>query len=303
VIEGHGLVKRFGGRTALDSVDLGAAAGEIVGLLGDNGAGKTTTFRLLAGIYPPDSGRVTIDGRALTRRSTALRANLGLVPQAIALYPTFTAQENLRIFGRMCGVPRRRLRDRVDELLGAVGLADRADDPVHQLSGGMARRLNLAVGLVHRPTVLLLDEPVVGVDPQSRRTIFSLIAGAAADGAAVVYTSHQLDEAERLCDRFVVLDQGKVIASGALNQLRDAAPPSSVLRVRCRDELAVRTVLADLPWVLAVVAGEDATLHVEVDDASRRIGELATALGASIDLVEVPRESLEHLFLDLTGAK
>ncbi|HKY14330.1 MAG TPA: ABC transporter ATP-binding protein [Microthrixaceae bacterium] len=304
-LEGRGLRKQFGERAAVDDVDLRVAAGEIVGLLGGNGAGKTTTFRLLAGILESDGGEVLVDGELLTRRSTRLRSALGLVPQSIALYPLLTGRENLRLFGRIAGVGRRDLRRRIDELLEIVDLADRADEPVHHLSGGMARRLNLAAGLVHRPRVLLLDEPVVGVDPQSRRAIFDLIVTEAAQGTGVLYTSHQLDEAERLCDRFVVLDRGRVAAEGSVGELfaepSGGAIAEEVVRIRLRGPAESVDGLELLPFVVAVRRGES-TIDVVVDDAGVRLSEVAAAVGPGVAAVEIPTPTLEQRFLDLTGA-
>ncbi len=302
-VQAIGLSKSFGERVAVRCVDLDLAHGEIVGLLGGNGAGKTTMFRMLAGIIPPEDGRVLIHDVELTPRSTAIRRVIGLVPQSIALYPLLTARENLRLFGRMSGVPRRELKLRIEELLGVTELTDRGDDPVHTLSGGMARRLNLAAGMVHHPRILLLDEPVVGVDPQSRRAIFALIERAAADGVAVLYTSHQLDEAQRLCDRFVVLDKGRAIAAGRLDDLGPRTARTEVLRIRLTDvadAAAARRTLAALPFTNDVVVREEG-IDVELDDPALRLAEVAEVLGATVERIEIPSPSLENLYLDLTS--
>lgn len=215
-LEAEGLTFRYAGRPALavDDLSLSVPAGEVVGLLGPNGAGKTTTLSLLAGLLQPESGGVRIAGRDLAReRSEALSA-LGLAPQEPALYPGLTPPETLRFFGSLHGLGGADLDRRVAEGLEATGLTARAGDPVRELSGGMKRRLSLAVALLHEPKVLLLDEPTVGVDPQSRRFLLDRIRGLAARGTAVLYSTHYMEEAEAVCDRVAIVDGGRLVASG-----------------------------------------------------------------------------------------
>ena len=213
-----GLRKRFGERVAVNDVDFEIAAGEIYGLLGPNGAGKTTAISLLSGVLPRDAGRVFIDGIDLDAGASA-RARLGLVPQDVTLYPDLTGRENLRFWGRMYDLRGLALDAAVDQALESVGLADRADDLVDTYSGGMQRRLNLAAGVLHRPSVLILDEPTVGVDPQSRSTLFDLIESYRDAGMAILYTTHYMEEAERLCSRIGVIDEGRLVAEGACRDL------------------------------------------------------------------------------------
>jgi ABC-2 type transport system ATP-binding protein len=215
-----GLVKRFGDRCAVDGLSFEVRAGEAYGLLGPNGAGKTTTLRMVCGILPPDGGSATIDGRAVSGRDGArARASLGYVPQGLALFPTLRLDENLRFWAKLAGVPRSQRRARVAEALALVGLEDRARDRVEHCSGGMQRRLNLAVALLHRPRVLVLDEPTVGVDPQSRASLLDRLAQLRDDGAAVLYTSHYMDEVARLCDRVGILDRGRLLEEGNPQEL------------------------------------------------------------------------------------
>jgi ABC-2 type transport system ATP-binding protein len=219
LIEAAHLRKSYGARLALDDVTFSVNAGEVVGLLGPNGAGKTTALSILATLNPPDSGEVRIAGFDSRVAPDSLRRKLGFVPQSIALYPPLSAMQNVKIFARIHGLARRLAETRSIEALDAVGLCDRADDSVRTLSGGMKRRLNLACALVHRPQALLLDEPSVGVDPQSRERIFVTIRAAADSGVAVLYSTHYMEEVERMCDRAFLIDRGRLIAQGTVAQL------------------------------------------------------------------------------------
>ena len=218
-IETAHLRKSYGARLAIDDLTFTVNAGEVVGLLGPNGAGKTTTLSILATLIAPDAGEVRIAGIDSRVAPDGLRRKLGFVPQSIALYPPLSAYQNLEIFARVHGLTRRLAEVRSIEILEAVGLRDRADDPVWTLSGGMKRRLNLACGMVHRPEALLLDEPTVGVDPQSRERIFMTIRAAANSGVAVLYSTHYMEEVERMCDRALLIDRGKLLAQGTVAQL------------------------------------------------------------------------------------
>src|SRR5437868_509341 len=220
----HGLSKSFAAATALDDVSLQVYEGEIFGLLGPNGAGKTTLLSIASGLLRQDAGTFLLAGRPLRRECKHL---LGIVPQELAIYSELTARENLRFFGQLYRVPEPRLTAAIDKILHAVGLADRADDRAGTFSGGMKRRLNLGAGLVHGPRLLLLDEPTVGVDPQSRHHIFEEVRRLSAGGMAIVYTSHYMEEVEALCARVGILDHGKLIACDALaNLLRATGEPN-----------------------------------------------------------------------------
>jgi ABC-2 type transport system ATP-binding protein len=223
------LVKAYGDRTAVDGLSLTVDAGEAYGLLGPNGAGKSTTIRMICGLLRPDAGTVEVSqevGGADGAAGQGAAPSLGYVPQELALFPTLSLWENLEFWGRMLGVERRERRGRIDEALESVGLASRAADRVDRTSGGMQRRLNLAAALVHRPKLLVLDEPTVGVDAQSRASLLETIGRLRDQGTAVLYTSHHLDEAERLCDRVGIIDHGRMLAEGepaALSAERGAA--------------------------------------------------------------------------------
>jgi ABC-2 type transport system ATP-binding protein len=219
LIEAIGLRKSYGPRLVVDGITLAVHRGEMAGLLGPNGAGKTTTLSILATLLTPDAGEVRIAGSALQSGGNGVRRKIGFVPQSLALYQSLSAVQNLELFARLHGIPRRQARTVSMSALHAVGLAERARDPVEVLSGGMKRRLNVACGLVHHPEVLLLDEPAVGVDPQSREQILQTVRSSADAGAAVIYSTHYMEEVERTCDRIFLIDGGRLIAEGTVAEL------------------------------------------------------------------------------------
>ena len=218
-LEAIEISKSYGSRLALDNVSLAVRPSEIAALLGPNGAGKTTTLSILATLLKPDSGHVLINGKPRKSDPTGLGRMLGLVPQSLALYPTLSAAQNVWHFARMQGLSRDDAIENCQRALDEVGLSERADDPMRAFSGGMKRLLNLACGIVHRPPVLLLDEPTVGVDLQSREQLLALIRHYADAGAAVIYSTHYMEEAERICDRVLLIDRGKLIAEGNLEKV------------------------------------------------------------------------------------
>ena len=225
VLSCRNLHMAFGERSAVEGLSFDIAAGEAYGLLGPNGAGKSTTIRMVVGILEPDRGQVTVDGRpisgpqARSRDRYEAQAALGYVPQDLALLPTMSVVDNLRFWAKLYGIPRRLRRERFDEVLAAVGLEDRARERVENCSGGMRRRLNLAIALLHHPRLLVLDEPTVGVDAQSRASVLDTLRGLRDAGTAILYTSHYMDEVERLCDRVGVIDHGQMLAEGPPTEL------------------------------------------------------------------------------------
>ena len=231
IIEVSHLRKVFGDIVAVDEVSITAVAGEIFGLLGPNGAGKTTTIGCISGLLTPTSGHVRIEGHDVVHDGPAARRALGVVPQEIALYEDLTAEENLQYWGGAVGLRNPELRVRMRDVLELTGLQDRPREPVKRFSGGMKRRLNFACGIMHRPKALLLDEPTVGVDPQSRVRLLDLVRQQARDGAFVLYTTHYMEEAETLCDRLAIIDHGKVIAQGTLAELRSMMGERDLLRL------------------------------------------------------------------------
>jgi ABC-2 type transport system ATP-binding protein len=294
------LTKRYGARTALDGVTLSVAAGEVVGLLGPNGAGKSTTLGVLATLLPFDGGRVAVMGHGLPGGAAAARRVLGHVPQQLALYPTLSARENLRFFGRALGLGRSRARTAADDALGLLGLDARADEPVTRFSGGMRRRLNLGCGILHHPRVLLLDEPAVGVDPQSRERLFEAVRALAAAGTAILYSTHHIDEAERLCDRVVLLDAGRVVATGT--------PAALVARTGIGATIRLRTTRPLASGWLGGLGGrvdalEDGSISVALDDPAAVPAVLAAALRAGEEVLDfmLHRPTLADAFFALTG--
>jgi len=299
-----GLRKRFGARVAVDGVSLRVAPGEIYGLLGPNGAGKTTTILLVCGVLPRDEGRVLVDGRDLDS-GPAARARIGLAPQWLGLYPDLTGRENLEFWGRMYGLEGSGLASAVDAALSGVGLIDRARDLVATYSGGMMRRLNLASALLHRPPLLVLDEPTVGVDPQSRNAIFEHVAKLRAEGTAILYTTHYMEEAERLCDRIGIIDGGRLQAEGTRRELLACLGEDACVEVTLGSDDAARaaSVAASLAGV-ASAAALDGGIRVVAKDATAVLPSLLEALlGAGLrpNRIELREPDLEAVFLRLTG--
>jgi ABC-2 type transport system ATP-binding protein len=304
IIEARDLHKRYGDRVAVDGVSIAVNAGEIVGLLGPNGAGKTTTLSMLSGVIEPDAGRVSIAGHDLSASPLKARNSLGLVPQSLALYPTLTALENLLFFGRMEGLSSHDALNRAHRLLEEVGLADRSRDLVGEFSGGMKRRLNLACGMIHFPAAIMLDEPTVGVDPQSRGRIFAVIEQAANSGGAILYSTHYMEEAERLCSRIVLIDHGKIVAQGTDTELIALAGTEPRIEIVTKKELPRGwsnglAGVTELPWEVLdgfAVALTLATIE-QVPDVIRRAGDL----GDEVVEFHVHRPNLQDAFLKLTG--
>jgi ABC-2 type transport system ATP-binding protein len=299
-----GLRKAYGDRLAVADVSLGIAPGETYGLLGPNGAGKTTTILMVTGILTPDAGRVVVDGDTMSVHALAAKARIGFVPQEIAVYPDLTGRENLRLFARLYGLRRGAARTRVAEVLEIIGLSERAGDLAKTYSGGMQRRLNIGIGLLHAPRLLVLDEPTVGVDPQSRNAILDSVAALAADGMAVLYTTHYMEEAQRLCDRVGIIDNGSLVAQGTQRELTALVGESDrVVLAAAGDLAAAAAALGALPSVRSatVRAGGVELLDTDARTALPRILTTAAQAGAAVRSVTVEEPDLEAVFLHLTG--
>jgi len=294
------VTKRYGALTALDGVSLQVEPGEFFGLLGPNGAGKSTLMSLVVGLRAPDAGTVTLDGVGISTTDASTRGALGLVPQHIALYQELSALQNLRIFGQLYGLRGTLLKERVEEALAAVQLADRRRDQVKTFSGGMQRRLNLAAALLHRPSVLLCDEPTVGVDPQSRNAIFEYLEQLNRAGLTIIYSTHYMEEATRLCSRIGIIDHGKILALGSLEELLTILP--------FEEEIRFPATAATAPFAARLAAGGELVTTDEVhrfrprpDYRLSAFYEGAESLGLPPRLFTSQRPSLEALFLHLTG--
>src|SRR5271170_6009059 len=264
MLEVHGLTKSYGKLTAITGVSFRADRAETIGLLGPNGAGKTTTISIIAGLLAPDSGEVLIEGKQVQSDTDPVKLKIGLVPQDMALYDQLTARDNLTFFAALYSIAGAKAKQAIDDALNLVGLSDRAGDKVIAYSGGMKRRLNLAAALLHDPRILLLDEPTVGVDPQSRNAIFDNLEEVKRQGKAIVYTTHYMEEVERVCDRVVIMDHGKVIAEDSCEGLYRLLPGANVL------QLQLETAI--VPEGLRSVAGvewceqQDLTLRAGLSD-------------------------------------
>jgi len=305
MLEVRGLAKTFGTLKAVNGVSFSVDDGKTVGLLGPNGAGKTTTVSMICGLIRPDSGEVLLDGQVLSGDSDPLKRRVGLVPQEIALYDELSARDNLRFFGALYGLSRSELAPRIDSSLKLVGLSDRIGDRVKTFSGGMKRRLNLAAALLHDPQTLILDEPTVGVDPQSRNAIFENLEALKASGKSLLYTTHYMEEAERLCDLVVILDHGKVVASDSPRGLSRLIPAMNLLAVELVDP-------APGDWLDALRALPEVA-SVTLDRETLRVGVRELTLGTPVVLswlashgkgfshVVSERPDLESVFLSLTG--
>jgi len=294
------LVKRFGQVTAVDSITLELRAGECLGLLGPNGAGKSTLIRSIVGRVIPDAGTISVFGALAD--SVEARNALGWIPQELALYPRLTCRENLQAFGRYHGMSGGALDRAVKDCLGWATLTDRAGELVKNLSGGMKRRLNMAAGMIHQPKLVLMDEPTVGVDPQSRNNIFEMIEKLRDEGMSLIYTTHYMEEAERLCDRVAIVDHGKIIALGTNAELVQNAFGS-------RSQVLARFAGADdddrvAAWV-AEHGGQavDGSAQFTIEHPTEIAGLLESSAKAGFELLDVSlrKPNLESVFLHLTG--
>jgi ABC-2 type transport system ATP-binding protein len=297
------LAKRFDTTEAVAGVSFEIREGETFGLLGPNGAGKTTILSMLANLIEPSGGDAEVFGASLRRDAAAVKRSVGLAPQQISLYPGLSGEENLLFFGRLHGIHRDGLRERAERLLDLVGLAPRRRDLVRTYSGGMQRRLNLACSLIHEPRLLMLDEPTVGVDPQSRDNIFEAVKQMANGGTTVLYTTHYMEEAERLCDRIAILDAGRVIALGTLNELLEIVGTGEVIEIRTGGQSLDGRRLGAMAEVLQVDAGPG-LVRIYVKSAARALAPLAALLAEesqAAEGLEIYPVNLDRVFMQLTG--
>ena len=300
MIKAENLKKRYGDTVALDDVSFEVKKGETFGLLGPNGAGKTTAIHLLCGLLKPDSGVVSLDGKT-DPTLVDVRLSLGVVPQTLAIYEELSAVENLLFFGRIYGLSGRKLKERVSDCLEIAGLTQRSRERVSKYSGGMKRRLNLVCSLLHKPRVLLLDEPTVGVDPQTRNSIFETIEGMKKEGCTIVYTTHYMEEAQRLCSRVAILDKGKILDMDSVDNLisRYGGP------THVEAELEHEPTNPD--EIIRQIKGTNVRLEKQIVrfETTQPMESLASLdkIGQRFRSVKVNEADLEDVFLNLTGRK
>lgn len=304
LIEVKEATKVFDSQTAVDKVSFSVEAGEVFGLLGPNGAGKSTLISMISTLLAPTAGDILVDGHSVTKEPMAVKKVIGLVPQDIALYPTLTARENLEFWGKMYGLDGSAIKQRTEAVLDIVRLTDRAKEKIDTYSGGMKRRINIAAGLLHSPKILFMDEPTVGIDPQSRNHILDMVKKLNQQGLTVVYTSHYMEEVEFLCDRVAIVDHGKVIASGTLDELRLVVGNKDTIKVAVKDVSdAAITAVGDMKGVDSVTAS-DGRLEILSSQGRTVLADVIGVLNDSnvtISSVEVVEPDLESVFLHLTG--
>jgi ABC-2 type transport system ATP-binding protein len=304
VLECTDLHKTYGDRVAVNGVGFFIAPGESYGLLGPNGAGKTTTISMVCGLLARDAGDVMVDGKKLDVTSTDTKAAIGYVPQEVAIYPDLNARENLSFFGHLYGLGGKDLAARMDEVLEITGLTDRADDRTDKYSGGMKRRLNIGIALLHRPKLLILDEPTVGVDPQSRNAILSSVEQLSDRGMAVLYTTHYMEEAERLCDRVGIIDEGEIKAEGTRRELVAMLGEKDHVTLGGTGDLHAAAASIEMVPEVESAGAADGQIRMLVNGASRVLPDIlqrASGAGASITSVDIVEPDLEAVFLNLTG--
>lgn len=300
------LTKRYGDFVAVNGVSFSIQQGEIFSLLGPNGAGKTTTISMLSTLFPPTAGDVTLAGHSIRTATHAVRRVIGVVPQELALYDELTARENLAFWGQMYGLAGGELRQRIDEVLRQIGLHDKADSRVKTFSGGMKRRVNIGIGLLHKPQLLFMDEPTVGIDPQSRRAILDTVLALNQQGMSVLYTTHYMEEAQDISHRVGIMDGGAMIALGTVKELTRRLGERESLRLHLAeddDATAVADALRAVPGVLQSSANDHEVIVV-VPRADEMLAPIVTqinAAGAKIRAIDIEEPNLEAVFLHLTG--
>ena len=304
MVEMHNVTKKFKTITAVDEISLSIPKGEIYGLLGPNGAGKSTTISMVSTLMKPTSGELTVGGYSVIKNPAFVRKQIGLVPQDIALYPTLTACENLKFFGRMNGIYGKQLNNKVAEVLEVVGLKERARDRIESFSGGMKRRINIAAGLMNDPELLILDEPTVGIDPQSRNHILETVKKLNQQGITILYTSHYMEEVEFLCTHIAIIDHGKLIATGTQESLKNTLGQDDQITVAVADlqdhQLDVlRSIIGKGTFTY-----EDGILTVSACNTRAILKDLVSTLSngsTQITSIQFHEPNLETVFLQLTG--
>jgi ABC-2 type transport system ATP-binding protein len=298
------LTKKYQNIVAVDNISMQILEGEILGILGPNGAGKSTTISLISSLLTPTAGDILLHGTSIIKNYHELRKILGVVPQEIALYPDLTGTENLLFFGRAYGLSGQTLKKRLSEVLDIIGLSDRADQQIATYSGGMKRRVNVGCALMHRPKLLIMDEPTVGIDPQSRNHILETVKDLNREGMTVVYTSHYMEEVEFLCQLIYIMDHGKIIAAGTKEELKTLVVQENTIQLQVdivKHELV--EMLAQLDWVKQVLPQNQtiAIIGEKNGHGVTQVFNIAHQLGVNISSLSIKDPSLEDVFLSLTG--
>ena len=306
IITVENLVKKYNGHTAVDGVSIEIERGEIFGLLGPNGAGKSTIISILCCLLEPSQGRVMIDGFEIKKNATEIKKIIGVVPQEISLYPTLTARENLAFYGKIYGMSGRALKTRIETLLDMVGLTERADDLLEGFSGGMKRRINIAAALLHRPRILFLDEPSTGVDPQSRRRIYDTIQDLNRQGMTVLLTTHQMEDAEKLCHRIAIVDKGKLIALDTLEGLLKMVGENDIIHIVAPEILPEPVESIQQMSNVQKVSLDEGNMTIQLVHGRESLAGIIETLissGTKVESINIKEPDLETLFLHLTGSK
>lgn len=303
MLKANNLTKSYGSLIAVDHISFEVKEGEIFGLLGPNGAGKTTTINMICSLVKPDAGTIELNGRDMHQAGDSIRLHLGVVPQEVALYEDLNAVENLRFWGTLYHMKKQELNQRIDQLLEITGLSERARDRVKTYSGGMKRRLNMAVGMIHQPRLLLLDEPTVGIDPQARHNMLDTVKSIAREGTTILYTTHYMDEAEMLCDRLAIMDHGRILAKGTQSEIQQIVGENRMLRVvGTFDKTLAEKLPEKLKELMLISISENEVVYSL--PMARGTGEFIETLiksGFEIDNLSINEPSLDSVFIKLTG--
>lgn len=304
LIEVKNLSKKYNGNLAVDNISFDVKEGEIFGLLGPNGAGKSTTISMLACLLEPTSGDAFIDEKSIKKDPMDVKKVIGLIPQDIALYPTLSAKENLHFWGKMYGLSGSLIKKRSNEILEIVGLSERAKDRIDTYSGGMKRRINIAAGLIHRPKLIMLDEPTVGIDPQTRINILETVVNLNKMGTTIIYTSHYMEEVEMLCNRIAIMDEGKIIATGTRNELRLLVGGKDTIRINAKNIHPRTSESLDMIDDVDKIKIIENQIEILSDYGRRVLSSVISKLNeldVKINSVKVQEPDLESVFIHLTG--
>ncbi len=304
LLEISGLKKYFKNIKAVDGISFSVEKGEILGLLGPNGAGKSTTINMIATLIVPDEGSIRFNGEDIIKHPKSIQQSLGLVPQEIALYPSLTGLENLKFWGKAYGLGGDELGRRINEVSEVIGIEDRLRDKVSKYSGGMKRRLNIGAALLHKPELIIMDEPTVGIDPQSRNHILNTVKELSRGGATIIYTSHYMEEVEMLCSRVFIMDEGRVIAAGTTDEITASIGGQYAIKLKLgREDSKLCESLEKLDCVIAVNMEEvDISIAVKAQETSvKAVLDVIAKSGAELKSLDIEKANLETVFLNLTG--